>query len=216
MAAFIKHVGTHVGTNTRLSVVFLRLPDEPENALVVYSDSLPDKYHEDFMSAVESKEGQAAKELYEVLARKVFWNGNSMLETLHKEGLMKKIPVDQIIMNPNSTTALPLSDLLAQMDEITGGQATRTPEATQPTVQENIAEQVDASLDGDNKKIAQNLLVQAVMLEQEAEKKRAEAVKYDPSLGPKAEKPAKKGRGRPPGTTAKAMKARAEAASTAE
>lgn len=216
MAAFIKHVGTHVGTNTRLSVVFLRLPDEPENALVVYSDSLPDKYHEDFMSAVESKEGQAAKELYEVLARKVFWNGNSMLETLHKEGLMKKIPVEQIIMNPNSTTSLPLSDLLAQMDEITGGQATRTPEATQPTVQENIAEQVDASLDGDNKKIAQNLLVQAVMLEQEAEKKRAEAVKYDPSLGPKAEKPAKKGRGRPAGTTAKAMKARAEAASTAE
>ena len=216
MAAFIKHVGTHVGTNTRLSVVFLRLPDEPENALVVYSDSLPDKYHEDFMSAVESKEGQAAKELYEVLARKVFWNGNSMLETLHKEGLMKKIPVEQIIMNPNSTTSLPLSDLLAQMDEITGGQATRTPEATQPTVQENIADQVDASLDGDNKKIAQNLLVQAVMLEQEAEKKRAEAVKYDPSLGPKAEKPAKKGRGRPAGTTAKAMKARAEAASTAE
>ena len=216
MAAFIKHVGTHVGTNTRLSVVFLRLPDEPENALVVYSDSLPDKYHEDFMSAVESKEGQAAKELYEVLTRKVFWNGNSMLETLHKEGLMKKIPVEQIIMNPNSTTSLPLSDLLAQMDEITGGQATRTPEATQPTVQENIAEQVDASLDGDNKKIAQNLLVQAVMLEQEAEKKRAEAVKYDPSLGPKAEKPAKKGRGRPAGTTAKAMKARAEAASTAE
>ena len=139
-----------------------------------------------------------------------------MLETLHKEGLMKKIPVEQIIMNPNSTTSLPLSDLLAQMDEITGGQATRTPEATQPTVQENIADQVDASLDGDNKKIAQNLLVQAVMLEQEAEKKRAEAVKYDPSLGPKAEKPAKKGRGRPAGTTAKAMKARAEAASTAE
>ena len=101
MAAFIKHVGTHVGTNTRLSVVFLRLPDEPENALVVYSDSLPDKYHEDFMSAVESKEGQAAKELYEVLSRKVFWNGNNMLETLHKEGLLVKLPVDSIIMTTN-------------------------------------------------------------------------------------------------------------------
>ena len=213
MAAFIKHVGTHVGTNTRLSVVFLRLPDEPENALVVYSDSLPDKYHEDFMSALESKEGQAAKELYEVLSRKVFWNGNSMLETLHKEGLMKKIPVEQIIMNPNSTTSLPLSDLLAQMDEIKGGKAGNTPEAPQQTVQENIAEQMDASLDGDNKKIAQNLLIQAVMLEEEAERKRAEAVKFDPSLGPKAEKPAKKGRGRPAGTTAKAMAARAAAPS---
>tara|TARA_R110002074_G_scaffold234709_1_gene406556 strand:+ start:91 stop:741 length:651 start_codon:yes stop_codon:yes gene_type:complete len=216
MAAFIKHVGTHKGTNTRLSVVFLRLPDEPENALVVYSDSLPDKYHEDFMSALESKEGQAARELYEVLSRKVFWNGNSMLETLHKEGLMKKIPIEQIIMSPNSTTSLPLSDLLAQMDEIKGGKAGNTPEAPQQTVQENIAEQVDASLDGDNKKIAQNLLVQAVMLEEEAERKRAEAVKFDPSLGPKAEKPAKKGRGRPAGTTAKAMAARAEAAAPSE
>jgi hypothetical protein len=216
MAAFIKHVGTHKGTNTRLSVVFLRLPDEPENALAVYSDSLPDKYHEDFMKAVESKEGQAAKELYEVLSRKVFWNGNNMLETLHKEGLLVKIPVDAIIMTPNSVTSLPLPDLLTQMDEITGGNATRTPEATGQTVQENIADQVDASLEGDNKKIAQNLLIQAVMLEKEAERKRAEAVKFDPSLTEKAEKPAKRGRGRPVGTTAKAMKARAEAAAPAD
>ena len=89
--AFIKHVGTHKGTNTRLSVVFLRLPDEPDNALVVFSDSLPDKYHDDFMSALESKEGQSSKELYEVLSRRVMWNGNNMLETLHQEGLLKKI-----------------------------------------------------------------------------------------------------------------------------
>jgi len=51
-------------------------------------------------------------------------------------------------------------------------------------------------------------LIQAVMLEEEATKKRAEAVKYDPSLAEKAEKPAKRGRGRPVGTTAKAMAAR--------
>ena len=72
------------------------------------------------------------------------------------------------------------------------------------------------SAEGDNKKIAHILLVQAVILELEAEKKRAEAVKYDPSLTEKAEKPAKKGRGRPAGTTATAMAARAEAAAPAE
>ena len=54
------------------------------------------------------------------------------------------------------------------------------------------------------------------MLEKEAERKRAEAVKYDPTLTEKAEKPAKRGRGRPAGTTAKAMKARAEAAAPTE
>ena len=216
MAAFIKHVGTHKGTNTRLSVVFLRLPDDPEYALAVYSDSLPDKYHADIMSALESKEGQAAKELYEVLSRKVFWNGNNMLESLHKEGLLVKMPVDAIIMTPNSNTSLPLPDLLTQMDEITGGNATRTLEAPGQTVQEYMTEQVDKSLGDDNKKIAQNLLVQAVMLEEEAERKRAEAVKFDPSLTEKAEKPAKRSRGRPAGTTAKAMKARAEAAAPAD
>lgn len=214
MANFIKHVGTHKGTNTRLSVVFLRLPDEPDYALVAYSDSLPDKYHDDFMSALESPEGQSSKELYEVLSRKVFWNGNNMLETLHKEGLLKKTSIDSIIMTPNSTINMPLADLLKQMDEIAAG--AKRPQDEGQTVQERITEQVDMSLEEDNKKIAQNLLIQAVMLEEEATKKRAEAVKYDPSLTEKAEKPAKKGRGRPAGTTAKAMKARAEAAAPVE
>jgi hypothetical protein len=214
MANFIKHVGTHKGTNTRLSVVFLRLPDEPDYALVAYSDSLPDKYHDDFMSALESPEGQSSKELYEVLSRKVFWNGNNMLETLHKEGLLKKTSIDSIIMTPNSTINMPLADLLKQMDEIAAG--AKRPQDEGQTVQERVTEQVDMSLEEDNKKIAQNLLIQAVMLEEEATKKRAEAVKYDPSLTEKAEKPAKKGRGRPAGTTAKAMKARAEAAAPVE
>jgi len=206
--AFIKHVGTHKGTNTRLSVVFLSLPDDKDNALVVFSDSLPEKYHDDFMSAVESREGQSSAQLYEVLSRKVFHNGNNMLETLHKEGLMKKMPVEQIIMSPNSTTQISLVDLLAQMGEVNA----TPPAPVGQTVQENVTEQVDMAAEGDNKKIAQNLLVQASMLEQEAERKRAEAVKYDPTLTEKATKPAKKGRGRPVGTTAKAMAARAEAA----
>jgi len=214
MANFIKHVGTHKGTNTRLSVVFLRLPDDPDYALAVYSDSLPDKYHDDFMSVLESPEGQSSKELYEVLSRKVFWNGNNMLETLHQEGLLKKTSIDSIIMTPNSTTNMALPDLLKQMEEINAG-ATR-PQDEGQTVQERMTEQVDLSLEEDNKKIAQNLLIQAVMLEEEATKKRAEAVRYDPSLTEKAETPAKKGRGRPAGTTAKAMKARAEAAAPTE
>jgi len=211
--AFIKHVGTHKGTNTRLSVVFLQLPDDKDNALVVYSDSLPEKYHDDFMSAVESREGQSSAQLYEVLSRKVFHNGNNMLDTLHKEGLMKKMPVEQIIMSPNSTTQISLVDLLAQMKNI--GENTVAPSPA-PSVQQNVTEQVDVAAQGDNKKIAQNLLIQAVMLEKEADRKRAEAIKFDPTLTEKATKPAKKGRGRPSGTTAKAMAARAQAAAPTE
>jgi hypothetical protein len=216
MPTFIKHTGVQTGTNTRLCVVFMQLPDDKTHALVVYSDSLPDRYHDDFMSAVESKEGQAAKELYEVLSRKVFWNGNVMLDSLHKEGMLKKLPTDSITMTPNSTTSIPLTDLLKQMEEITGGEAGNTPVKPPQSLSENITEQIDMTAEGDKKKIAQNLLVQAVMLEEEAVKKRAEAVKYDPSLTERAEKPAKKGRGRPAGTTAKAMAARAKATAPTE
>ena len=202
MASFIKHIGTHKGTNQRLSVVFLQLPDDKDNALVVYSDSLPDKYHDDFMAAIESQEGQKSTQLYEVLSRKLFWHGSTMLDTLHKEGLMEKMPTSSIIMTPNNQTSIPLDELLTQM-------ATIEPVVdTGPTVQERMEQQVDSSLADDNKMIAQNLLIQAVMLEEEAVKKRAEAVTFDPSLSEKAKKPAKKGRGRPAGTTAVAMAAR--------
>ena len=68
----------------------------------------------------------------------------------------------------------------------------------------------------DNKAIAQNLLQQAVLLEKEAEKKREEAVKYDPSLTEKAMQPAKRGRGRPKGTTKEAIAAKSEATTTSE
>ena len=211
MPSFIKHIGTHKGTNQRLSVVFLQLPDDKEHALVVYSDSLPDKYHDEFMAAVESQEGQKSAQLYEVLSRKLFFHGGTMLDTLHKEGLMEKMPTSSIIMTPNGQTQIALDDLISQLADID----TDTVIDTGPTVQERMEEQVDKSLGDDNKMIAQNLLVQAVMLEEEAVKKRAEAVTFDPSLAEKAEKPAKKGRGRPAGTTAKAMAARAKATAEA-
>jgi len=204
--AFLKHIGTHKGTNQRLSVVFLQLPDDKENALVVYSDSLPDKYHDDFMSAVESQEGQKSAQLYEVLTRKLFWHGSTMLDTLHKEGLLVKMPTSSITMTPNGQTQIALDDLIEQMGDLEMGNVTEDVSQVDPGTR--ISDNVDATLGEDNKMIAQNLLQQAILLEEEAVKKRAEAVKFDPSLLEKASKPAKKGRGRPAGTTAEAMAAR--------
>ena len=187
--AFLKHVGRHSGTGQRLSVVFLQLPDEKENALVVYSDSLPDRYHDSFMEAVESPEGQASQNLYEVLTRKVFWHGTPMLETLHKEGLLRKVPTSAVIMQPNSNTEVPLNDILAQMDGIEVvdtpvNDMTQTPEPSQ------VDKNVEESKQDENKQIAQNLMIQAQLLEQDAVAKREEAYKYDPSLKP-AEKKSK-------------------------
>ena len=204
--AFLKHVGRHAGTSQRLVVVFLQLPDEKENALVVYSDSLPDRYHDALMEAVESPEGQAATGLYEVLTRKVFWHGTPMLQTLHQEGILRKVPTSAVIMTPNSNTSVPLDDILAQMD---GAEVVETPvnDTTQTRERSQVDTNVDESKQDENRQIAQNLMVQAQLLEQDAIAKREEAYKYDPSLRPsetkakvrvtKAESDAPKKRGRP-------------------
>jgi predicted extracellular nuclease len=137
-----------------------------------------------------------------------------MLDTLHKEGYLGKVAADQIVMTPNSATVIPLPQLLSEMSKISGADEVGVQEERGQSFTENVQEQIDTDAAGDNKKIAQNLLIQAMLLEKEAEKKRSEAVRFDPSLTEKAEKPAKKGRGRPAGTTAKAMAARAKAAAT--
>ena len=81
---------------------------------------------------------------------------------------------------------------------------TRQEPAT-PLVEDNV----EASKADENKAIAQNLLIQAKLMEDDAAAKRAEAIKYDPSLAPKKETKAKskvrvttgdtpkRGRGRP-------------------
>jgi hypothetical protein len=204
--AFLKHVGRHAGTGQRLVVVFLQLPDEKENALCVYSDSLPDRYHDALMEAVESPEGQAATGLYEVLTRKVFWHGTPMLQTLHQENILRKVPTASIIMTPNSNTSVPLNDILEQMSEegtaeVPVNDTTQTPEPSQ------VDTNVEESKQDENRQIAQNLMVQAQLLEQDAVAKREEAYKYDPSLRPtetkskvrvtKAQTDAPKKRGRP-------------------
>lgn len=212
-----KHIGRHKGTGQRLTVVFMRLPEEPENALVVYSDQLIDKYHDDFMTAVESPECQSANSLYEGLQRKVFWHGNPMLDTLHKEGFLKKVPTSAVVMQPTPQQQVALDDILGQMDKIESENPTpQVNDNTDTNAGERVQEQVDQSLGEDNKAIAQNLLMQAVLLEKEAEKKREEAVKYDPSLTEKAMQPAKRGRGRPKGTTKEAIAAKSETTTTSE
>jgi len=185
-APFIKHVGRHAGTGQRLSVVFMSLPDEPDSALAVYSDTLPDRYHDSYMEAIESNEGQSTNNLYEVLSRKVFWHGKVMLDTLHSEGHLSKIPTNQIIMTPNTQTNVPLNEINDAMN------------STEDTTVENVEPQesridsnVKLSKDDENKQIAWNLLVQANLLAAEAEVKRQEAYKYDASLMPKTKKSAK-------------------------
>lgn len=188
-APFIKHVGRSAGTGQRLSVVFMSLPDDPENALVVYSDSLPERYHDAVMEAIESNEGQNTNNLYEVFARKVFWHGKTMLDTLHTEGHLKKIRTDQIIMTPNTQTNVPLNEINDAMNaEEAPVEAT---DASADAPKSRVDANVESSQQDENVAIARNLIIQADLLAADAEAKRQEAYKYDPTLKPKAAKATK-------------------------
>jgi len=190
--AFLKHIGRHAKTGQRLVIVFMQLPEDENHALVIYSDALPDRYHQAVMEALESPEGQSSKQLYEVLTRKVFWHGQPMLDTVHREGLLVKVKTEDVIMTPNTNTNIPLNELNQQIKESQGDTPVEkeTVEDTRSQTDVNVSE----SQQDEARQIAQNLLIQAELLERDAEAKRQEAYKYDPSLNPENKPKAKRGR----------------------
>ena len=94
----IKHVGKH--GEKRVAVVFREVPGEDHMALVTYPDSLKQQTHDDLMNAIQSVKGQEANHLGEALHGITGSDGQTLLNTLHREGFMKKVRTQDIIMMP--------------------------------------------------------------------------------------------------------------------
>jgi hypothetical protein len=116
----LKHVGKH--NDKRCVIVFRKIPDLEHMALVVYSDLLPRLVHDEVMRAVESPQGQAAVEIADVLFRTVMADGTNCLESLHRNGLMKKVPTNQVLVTPTTTSSVRLDELNDILDEMAKGQ----------------------------------------------------------------------------------------------
>ena len=116
----LKHVGKH--NDKRCVIVFRKIPELEHMALVVYSDLLPRMIHDEIMRAVESPQGQAAMEISEVLFRTIMADGTNCLETLHRNGLMKKVPTNQVLVTPTTTSSVRLDELNDILDEMAKGQ----------------------------------------------------------------------------------------------
>jgi hypothetical protein len=91
-------------------------------ALVVYSDLLPRMIHDEIMRALESPQGQEARELSDVLFRTIMADGHNCLESLHRNGLMKKVPTNQVLVTPTSTSSVRLDELNDILDEMQKGE----------------------------------------------------------------------------------------------
>lgn len=116
----LKHVGKH--NDKRCVIVFRKIPELEHMALVVYSDLLPRLVHDEVMRAVESPQGQAAVEIADVLFRTVMADGTNCLESLHRNGLMKKVPTNQVLVTPTTTSSVRLDELNDILDEMAKGQ----------------------------------------------------------------------------------------------
>jgi len=105
----IKHVGKH--NNKRCLILFKTVPGEEHMCLVAYPDTIPRHIHDDVMKALESESGQQAKEVSDYLFRYTLVDGTNALQTLHKEGMIKKVPCNQVVVTPDSRSNVRLDEL---------------------------------------------------------------------------------------------------------
>lgn len=107
----MKHVGKMKNNSARIVVVYRVVPGEPNNCLVVGTQGLIDSHHDSLMSLIEGPSGQEANELADLLAVRKFPDGSNMLQYLHVNGHIKKVPSSMVLMTPNTQTQLPLNEL---------------------------------------------------------------------------------------------------------
>lgn len=107
----MKHVGKMKNNGARVVVLFRTLPGDSQSALVCGTTALPDAFHDSLMSLVESDSGQQANELADILSVRRFPDGSNMLEFLHRNGLLTKVPTNGVVMMFDAKNQIPLNEL---------------------------------------------------------------------------------------------------------
>lgn len=105
----IKHVGKH--GDRKVAIVFREVPGEEHMTLVVYPEVLPVNMHDAIMRVIESDVGQQAENLGDALFRSLLPDGRPMLQTLHAEGMIKKVQSKQVTVTPTATSHVNLEEM---------------------------------------------------------------------------------------------------------
>ena len=119
MADITKHVGQY--GQKRCVVVFREVPNEDDQCLIVLSDSLEGRMHDELMSVVEGPEAQSAKDLAEVLNRRQFSDGSNMLTSPHYAKRLTKVGTDMVELIPVPGQRIGLNQLNEELRKIDGG-----------------------------------------------------------------------------------------------
>lgn len=224
----LKHVGRH--GDRKVAIVFRELPGEDHMCLVVYPDTLPTHIHDSIMQVLESPAGQSESNLADALHRNLLTDGRVILEALHREGMLKKVSTEQVIVTPTPTSSVKLDELNRLVKEMESGEeaAKRLSDldANQGIVPPEQKRRAEAEFKSsqravppvkandssalDDKTLASNMLAQAERMEVEARgllaesaRMKKEAERMFPSVTASAQIPQeKKTRGRPKKTVA--------------
>ena len=188
--ANLKHLGYDANTKRKYVVVFRQLPNDPENALVVDTSTLLDRYHDGLMGAIESLEAQNNEDCYDVLNRKYFFDGESILQTLHRKNMLKKVPVDHVILTPSPGKTVPLKEHNTALSVAVESVAPPPDQAELPRPSDP---QQPLTEEENRKGQARNLIIQAQLMEEDARRKRAQAEQIAPGINDDTKRP----RGRP-------------------
>ena len=200
----LKHVGRH--GDRKVAIVFREIPGEDHMCLVVYPETLPSSFETSIMKVIESSAGQAENTLANALHRNLLPDGRVILEALHKEGMLKKIPTNQVIVTPTPSSSVKLDELnrlvremesgadaakrMAELDKNSGlvDPATKREaerEFKRKKLEQEAAQQrsgqpamsADATNALDDRALASNMLSQAKRMETEAQGLIAEAAR---------------------------------------
>lgn len=117
----LKHIGKH--GDRKVAIIFREVPKEDHMCLVVYPEVLPSHVHDSIMKTLESEAGQAAASLADVLHRNFLPDGRVQLLALHQEGMIKKVPCNQIVVTPNNQSSVKLDELNRIIREMETGES---------------------------------------------------------------------------------------------
>ena len=193
----LKHVGRH--GDRKVAVIFRELPGEEHMCLVIYPDTMPVHFHDTIMAVIESPVGQQENSLADALHRNLLPDGRVILEALHREGMLKKVATEHIIMTPTPSSSVRLDEINRLVKEMESGQEAakrmkeidesaglvaperkRSAEADFKAKQQNTVSnrlQADANTALDDRTLATNMLTQAQRMEQEAKSMLAESAR---------------------------------------
>ena len=107
--SFLKHVGKQ--GDRKVAIIFREVPGEPHMCLVTYTETLNQHIHDPLIRCIESDIGQHSESLSDALNRTLGLDGNPILQTLHREGLLKKVNTENIVVTPNPQTKIKLNEL---------------------------------------------------------------------------------------------------------